>query len=214
MFRLKPGLLTIIGALLPLALGATLGMMTTDTDQGTLAYPMPSGAFVALSVGLAVAHALVIAGYLDVGRRSTGLGRTFCQVGAVGTALVAGVELWSGALASVARDSGAVTALSAGFFTTGLIIAIGTVGAGIALRPSLPRLARPLLVNGLFLALVVIPVRFLGNDELAIAALTIWQASYVWLGVALLRTTPPNAPVTDSAERLVLDNIEEKGRRT
>ncbi|MFP3883801.1 MAG: hypothetical protein ACLFWH_15995, partial [Actinomycetota bacterium] len=129
-------------------------------------------------------------------------------------ALVAGVELWSGALASVARDSGAVTALSAGFFTTALIIAIGTVGAGIALRPSLPRLARPLLVNGLFLALVVIPVRFLGNDELAIAALTIWQASYVWLGVALLRTTPPNAPVTDSAERLVLDNIEEKGRRT
>lgn len=190
MFRFKPGLLTIIGALLPLALGASLGMMTTDTDQGTWAYPMRSGAFIALSVGLAVAHALVIAGYLEVGRRSTGPGRTLCQVGAVGTALVAGVELWSGALASVARDSGAVTALSAGFFTTSLIIAIGTVGAGIALRSSLPRLARPLLVNGLFLALVVIPVRFLGNDELAIAALTIWHASYVWLGVALLRTTP------------------------
>lgn len=198
MFRFKPGLLTIIGALLPLALGATLGMMTTDTDQGTWAYPMPSGAFVALSVGLAVAHALVIAGYLEVGRRSTGLGRTLCQVGAVGTALVAGVELWSGALASVARDSGAVTALSAGFFTTSLIIAIGTVGAGIALRSSLPRLARPLLVNGLFLALVVIPVRFLGSDELGIAALTIWHASYVWLGVALLRTTPAIAPVNDS----------------
>lgn len=188
MLKSKPGLLTIIGALLPLALGATLGIMTTDAGDGTVAYPMPAGAFLALSVGLAVSHLLVAAGYLEVGRRSTGLARTFSQVGAIGTALVGGVELWAGALASASRDSGAVTALTAGYFVTSLIIAIGTVGSGLALRSSLPRLAWPLIVNGLLLGLVVIPVRFLSSDQAGIAALTVWSVSYVWLGVTLQRS--------------------------
>ena len=199
MFKARPGLLTIIGALLPLALGATLGVMTTDTGEGTLAYPMPPGAFFALSVGLAVSHLFVVAAYLEVGRQSTGIARTFSRVGAVGTALVGGVELWAGALASASQGSGAVTALAVGYFITSLTIAIGTVGSGLALRLSLPRLAWPLIINGFFLALVVIPLRFLGSDQAGIAALTIWSVSYVWLGVNLLRSASAMRPAESTS---------------
>lgn len=199
MFKVRPGLLTIIGALLPLALGATLGVMTTDTGEGTLAYPMPPGAFFALSVGLAISHLFVVTAYLEVGRQSTGTARTFSRVGAIGTALVGGVEVWAGALAAAAQDSGSVTALTVGYFITSLTIAVGTVGSGLALRSNRPRLAWPLIINGLLLALIVIPVRFLGNDQAGIAALTVWSVSYVWLGVNLLRSASAMKPAESTS---------------
>lgn len=195
----RVGLLTIIGALLPIGLGATLGMVTTESGAGTLAYPMPADVFVVFAIGLALAHLLVLAGYLGVAGRAAGAGRTFCLIGAVGTALVAACEVWSGGLASADRDSGMVTALDTGYGISSVLIAVGTVGAGIALRPTLARLAWPLLVNGLFFLLIAMPATFFGGDGLRVATLTIWSATYVWLGVALWRSTPDRTAITSPA---------------
>jgi hypothetical protein len=189
----RAGVLTIIGALLPLALGATLGMTTTDTGKGTLAYPMPPEAFLALSVGLAVAHLLVLAGYLAVARTLSGWVRSLAQVAAAGTAAVAGVEIWAGLLATADRGSTAVAVLDASYGAAAVLISVGTVGVAVGIWSRNRRLALPLLLNGLLLGLVVVPLRFAGSDGLAIAMLTLWGTTYAWLGWVLARSASPHA---------------------
>ncbi len=181
---MRTGKLVIMGAVLPLLLGASLGSFTTTEGEGTWAYPMLPTAFLLLSLGLAAGHLLVLLGYLEIARRSRGAGSRFATVGGLGTALVAACEVWSGLVAKTQLDASVITALDVGYAVSSMAIVVGTLGAGIALRASRSRLASPLLVNGLFL-LVAIPVRFLASDGLGIAALTIWSLLYVWVGVRL-----------------------------
>lgn len=197
----RAGVLTIIGALLPLALGATLGMATTDTGEGTLAYPMSPQAFLALSVGLAVSHLLVLTGYLAVARPASGWTRTLALVAALGTGAVAAVEIGAGLLATADRDGTAVAMLDVAYLSCAALISAGTVGAGVALWSRNRRLASPLLLNGLLLGLVVMPVRFAGSDGLAIATLTLWGATYAWLGWILARAPYPQTVRTPNEGR-------------
>lgn len=197
----RAGVLTVVGAFLPFVLGATLGSATTADGEGTLAHPMPPSAFLWLSVGLAAAHLLVLVGYLAVAAHVRGRARSFAQVGAAGTAAVAAVEVWAGLIAEADRDGGAVAALDAAYVACAVVIAVGTVGAGVLLWSAERRLALPLLVNGLLLGLVVVPVRVLGSDVLGIAALTVWSATYAWLGWVLWRTRPDAGPVHVDARR-------------
>lgn len=185
----RVGTLVISGAVLAPLAGATLGSITTSDGEGTWAFPVQPEAFLAMSIGLAVAHLLIAVGYVEVGRRSTGAAAAFAHLGALGTVLAAGVEIWSGLVARADIDDAVVTWLDGGYFVTAVLIVVGTLGAGVALRNAGSRLAMPLLVNGGFFALVI-PVRFLGPDGptidvLAIAGLSIWSLLYVWLGVRL-----------------------------
>lgn len=183
----RAGVLVIIGAVLAPAAGAALGSITTTDGDGTWAQPIEPTSFLLMSVALAVSHLLVAVGYLEVSRRSTGAGSAFANLGAFGTVLAAGVELWSGLLARTDIDDAVLTWLDRGYLVTAILIVVGTLGAGIALSGS--RLAMPLLVNGGFFALVI-PIRFLGTEGptingLAIAGLSIWSLLYIWLGVRL-----------------------------
>ena len=181
---MRAGVLVIIGAVLPLVLGASLGSITTAEGKGTWAYPMQPTAFLLLSLGLAVSHLLVLIGYLDVARRTTGAGSKFAAVGGLGTAIVAACEVWSGLVAKTDRDASVIGALNTSYAVSSIVILVGTLGAGIALYATKSRFALPLLVSGGFL-LVAIPVRFLASDGFGIAALTIWSLLYIWLGVRL-----------------------------
>ncbi len=181
---MRAGVLVIIGAILPLVLGATLGSITTVEGKGTWAYPMQPTAFLLLSLGLAVSHLLVLIGYLDVARRTTGAGSKFAVVGGLGTAIVAACEVWSGLVAKTDRDASVIGALDMSYAVSSILILVGTLGAGIALYATKSRFALPLLVSGGFF-LVAIPVRFLASDGFGIAALTIWSLLYIWLGVRL-----------------------------
>lgn len=182
------GVLTIIGAVLPLALGATLGMIPGETGTATVAGPVDPTAFWWLSVGLAVSHLLVMCGYLGVMRLTAGAARVFAVAAAAGTAVIALVEIWAGLIAGTDADSSAAAALTVGYLACSTVIAVGTVGAGLTSWSQARRLAWPLLVNGLFLGLVAIPVRFLADDTLGILLLTLWGLTYIWLGVVLIRT--------------------------
>jgi hypothetical protein len=153
----------VVGAVLPLVLGVSLGSMSTDSGQGTWAHPMPPTAFLLLSLGLAVSHLLVLVGYVEVARRSAGSATVFAGVGGLGTALVAACEVWSGLLAETDLDAAVVTALEAGYGVCTVLIVVGTVGAGLVLRPTGSPFALPLLVNGLAMVVASV-VRFTAPD--------------------------------------------------
>lgn len=181
---MRTGVLVVIGAILPLVLGATLGSITTAEGKGTWAYPMQPTAFLLLSLGLAVSHLLVLIGYLEVARRTTGAGSKFATVGGLGTAIVAACEVWSALVAKTDRAASVIGALNTSYAVSSIVILIGTLGAGIALHATKSRFALPLLVSGGFF-LVAVPVRFLASDGFGIAALTIWSLLYIWLGIRL-----------------------------
>ncbi|QIG43387.1 hypothetical protein G5V58_11970 [Nocardioides anomalus] len=173
------------GAVLPLLLGASLGSLTTDAGDGTWAYPMPSVAFLLLSLGLALSHLLVLLGYVEVRRRVGAVARP-AAVAALGTAGLVGCEIWSGLEARTDLDAGVLTALDTCYAVASVLVLVGTLGAGLLLRATGSALAAPLLLNGALLLLAV-PVRLLASDGWGIAALTVWSLSYLWLGLRLRR---------------------------
>ncbi|TDU91652.1 hypothetical protein EV138_5263 [Kribbella voronezhensis] len=181
---MRAWILVVIGAVLPLVGGASLGSITATEGSHTWSYPVQPAAFLWMSVVLAIAHLLVLVGYLEVARRTTGLGSTLARVGAAGTAAVALCELWSGLVARTDLDAPVLTALDVGYAISGLVIVVGTIGSGLVLRGTGSRFALPLLVNGSFLAVALL-VRFFASDGLGIAALTLWSLSYCWLALSL-----------------------------
>lgn len=176
--------LVIVGAVLPVVLGATLGSMTTTSGRGTWAYPMPASAFLALSLGLVASHALVALAYLEVRRGNAGAVAATALSGAVGSLLLAGCELWSGLVATTPLDSPVLTVLDAAYAVSAVAVLVSTLGCGAALRAAGSPLAAPLLLNGIVL-LVAIPVRFLAGDVWGVAALTLWSLTYVWVALRL-----------------------------
>lgn len=186
---MRVGVLVIIGAVLAPVAGATLGNITTRDGEGTWAFPVQPAAFLLMSICLAAAHLLIAAGYVAVGRRSTAAVSAFANLGALGTVLAAGAEIWSGLVARADIHAAVITWLDRGYFVTAVLILVGTLGSGAASLKARSRLAVPLLVNGGFFALVI-AVRFLGTDgpsidALSIAGLSVWSLLYIWLGIRL-----------------------------
>lgn len=193
--------LVITGAVLPLLLGASLGGFTAPDGRGTWAYPMPPTAFLVLSLGLAVSHLFVMVGYVEIVGRSRAGGARFAALAGLGTALVAGCEVWSGLMARTDLDAPVLTVLDTCYAATAVLILVGTLGAGLALRRSSSPVATPLLLNGLLL-LGALPVRYLAGDGWGIAALTVWSLSYVWLGLRLsARSQSPSSTLEQTHPR-------------
>lgn len=152
--------------------------------KDTWSYPVQPTAFLLLSVGLVFSHLLVLPGYVEVSRRTEGIGSSLATVGAVGSALVAVCELWSGLVAKVDLDSPMVTALDTGYAISAVVIIVGSLGSGLALRRAGSRFAAPLVVNGAFLVVATLLKDF-ASDGVGIAALTIWSLLYVWLALRI-----------------------------
>lgn len=174
----------VVGAVLPLVAGASLGSVTTSDHPHTWSAPTQPTAFLLMSIGLALSHWLVMLGYLAVARRTSGAASTLATLGAIGTALVGGCEVWSGLEARTDLDAPVLDALNAGYAICSVLIAVGTIGCGVLLRRDGSRYAAPLLVNGIFFVFAA-ALRFFASDGLGIAALTVWSLLYVWLGVRL-----------------------------
>jgi hypothetical protein len=181
---MRTWILVVIGAALPLVVGGALGSITTSEGKHTWAYPVQPTAFLLLSVGLAVSHALVLLGYTEVSRRTHGVASTLARTGALGTVLITGCELWSGLAAKADLDSSTVTALDVAYAVSSVVIVVGTLGCGLVLRRSGSTFATPLVVNGAFLVVATLLKNF-ASDGVGIAALTIWSLLYVWLALRI-----------------------------
>jgi hypothetical protein len=181
---MRVGTLVIVGAALPLVVGAGLGSITTSNHPHTWSHPTEPAAFLLMSTGLAISHWLVMLGYLEVARRTSGAASKLATLGAAGSAAVGACEVWSGLEAKTSLDASVLDALDTGYAISALLIVSGTIGCGILLRRATSPFAVPLLVNGIFL-LFAAAVRFFGSDGLGIAALTVWSLLYIWLGVRL-----------------------------
>jgi hypothetical protein len=184
MISMRVRTLVIVGAALPLVVGAGLGSITTSSHPHTWSHPTEPTAFLLMSTGLAISHWLVMLGYLEVTRRTSGAASTLATLGAAGSAAIGACEVWSGLEARTSLDAPVLDALDTGYAISALLIVIGTIGCGFLLRRVESPLAMPLLVNGSFLLLATV-IRFLASDGLGIAALTVWSLLYIWLGLRL-----------------------------
>ncbi|WP_146211109.1 hypothetical protein [Quadrisphaera granulorum] len=182
------------GGALPLLLGAALGSATTTASADTWAAPMPPGAFLALSLGLAVSHLLVLLAYTSARRSTSGVASAAALVGAVGTAALVACEVWSGTLARTPLHAPVLGALDAAYGVSSLAVLVGTLVLAVVLLRSRPRLplAWPVLVNGLAL-LVAIPLKFFTSDGVGVAALTVWSLTYVWWGLRMRKASRRHA---------------------
>lgn len=175
----------VVAGVLPLLLGATLGS-TTTAGAGTWAAPMPPGAFLVLSLGLAVGHLLVLPAYSALAATCAGGAVRAARVGAVGSVVLAACEVWSGLLARTPLDAPVLVALDTGYAVGTAAVLVGTLvpAAQLLRRAPRPLLAWPVLVNGLLL-LVAAPLKLAVSDGAGIVALTVWSLSYAWWGLRM-----------------------------
>ena len=155
-------------------------------------YPFPSGVAAAVAVLLAVTHVLTAAGFLGVlavhpyaGRRPAAIALRVAIVGLAGLALC---ELASGAIGSDSTDSTPADVVGGLFGVMSLLIAVGSIVAGIAVVRAgrWTGAARwTLLVSGLILVLLVTPANISGDRYAIYPALILWSLTFVWLGRAV-----------------------------
>lgn len=187
---MRTWVLVIVGAVLPLALGGSLGMITTSEGKGTWAYSMDPTAFLFLSIGLAIGHFLILLGYLAIAERTGQRAGQFARVAAAGSALLGLCELWSGLEARTDLDSGRLAVLDTGYVVSSVLVILGTAGAAVALRNG--PFAVPLLVNAMCLA-VAIPVKYFASEGAGIAVLTLWSLLYIPVALRLRTPQPARA---------------------
>ncbi|MGB4778021.1 hypothetical protein [Microbacterium sp.] len=180
--------LTIVGALLPVTFAVAV-LLPPAGHPDTWAYPTAPWLFAVLSVLLAVAHLLVLAGFVAVARTTTGAARVFAWVGALGTLLVAAAEVWSAFIATEPAAGSAAETLSYLYTASSLLIIVGSIGAGVALLRTWRDAGFALLVSGAYLLLIATPVLIIADAVTRTIVLTIWGLIYVWLGLALRRST-------------------------
>jgi hypothetical protein len=197
--RKQGWLWTVIGALVPSAAVLAATRFPASDAKDTWAYPLTPNVFLGLSVTLAIAHFCVALGFDEIADRSGGASaRSFAQLGALGILLGGACQIASGVLGRQDRDSDTIGQLNAGYGLATVLIIIGTLGAGIALRRIWVRVGLPLMVSGYFVLFAVSPAFVYsivkGVDGPRIAALTAWSLLYVWLGLAMRKRVAPREP--------------------
>lgn len=181
---MKTRMWVALGAVLPAVLGPTLGSMTSGAIEGSLSDPVAPRPYAILLVGIGISHLLVGLGLWEVWRRSTGRAAIFAAVATVATFVDVGCELWAASLAKSDLHAGVVDALNVAYVVVGIGIVVGSAGAALHLRDTMPRLTGPLALSAALLAVAVV-VKYAVSVTAGIGILTVWSLSYLWLAFAL-----------------------------
>ncbi len=177
---------------LGIALGAlTIGWPAT-VDEDVWSYPFSFRAGLVIGAVLAVVHLLTLCGYLAVRelarRRAV---RTGVRAAVAGLALLAAAEIVGGAIGKQHTDSAAVGIVGMLFGLASLLVAAGSIAAGLSLvRTSGENgsaVGWPVLLSGITLLVLVTPANIAGDLGFRMAALMLWSACFVALGAALVR---------------------------
>jgi hypothetical protein len=165
-------------------------------------YPFEASAQWAVSGVLAVTHLLTLAGFLGVvmarphGRsRAAAAGLWAAVVGYAGLAVC---ELLSGSIGTSRSDSPEADAVSNAFAVASLVVAAGSVVAGVVIvrRWGLRDLGWSMVLwSGVAMIVLVTPANISGNPVARMIALSLWSLTFVPLGRALIRgrTEPESA---------------------
>ena len=164
-------------------------------------YPFPYGVGLALGVALAIVHVMTLGGLVAVRslgqRRAATLG---LSAAIAGLAALAVAEAAGGVIGDQRTDSTSAQTIGALFGVVSLLLAAGSITAGLVLVRARRRrsLGWPILLSGLTLLGVVTPANIIGNLPFRMAALMLWSAFFVALGAALARKPGLARPPAES----------------
>jgi len=153
---------------------------------GLLSIPVSVGSFtsaeavlIGSSLVLAIGPLLILVGYDALADRSGGgAARSGLQVAGLGLLILAGTKIAS-AVMPLTADSHAGQQLATTYTVAAVLIALGSLAAGLVLFRRWLGIALPLLVGAVAIAATLLPAA----DGLP--AFTVWAASCVVLGLAL-----------------------------
>lgn len=180
--------------------GIAVGIVTLSypaaVSSDRWSYPFDATAQWTVSSVLAVTHLLTLAGFLGVifarpyGRsRSAAVGLWAAVVGYAGLAIC---ELLSGGVGTQSNDSSAANAVGGAFAVASLVVAAGSMVAGIVIvrRRGLRSTGWSMVLwSGVVMVVLVTPANIAGNEKVTTIALIVWSLTFVPLGHALARTS-------------------------
>ncbi len=108
----------------------------------------------------------------------------------VGNLLLAGCELWSGAIVKEAADSPVAGLVGTAFGVASLVTIVGELIAGVAIVRAKVWQGLPawmLLTSALVLLLLVTPANISGSNAFRMIALGLWSLTFIPLGIRLMR---------------------------
>lgn len=159
-------------------------------------YPYPASLMLVVSILLAVTHLLTLAGFVGVRLAAPHRGHRLATVGLwiaiAGFALLAVSELASGAVGAMSTTSPMVILVSSAFGVASLLIALGCIVAGMIIAGAVVwrGLGRWMVLgSGLILLVLVTPANIIGNEILRVAALALWSATFIPLGLTIRRSS-------------------------
>lgn len=156
-------------------------------------YPFPVNLHVAISIALVIVHLLKAHGFfMGLSRLGGKAAQWSMLIGGLGLVVIAITEGFSAVLAGVPMDSPEAANLNNGYGAGTMMLAVASIVGGtiIARKKLLAGRGRwSVLLSGVFIIFVMIPALFMGRGTLAYLALTGWSLFYVWIGMALGRTT-------------------------
>ncbi|MEJ7704833.1 MAG: hypothetical protein WKF47_14770 [Geodermatophilaceae bacterium] len=186
------GLACLVSGVLGVLAGAVTLGYPPAVPEDQWSYPFPVGVQWALSIVLALTHALTLAGFLgliaaDPHRRNRAavIGIWVAVLGYAGLTVC---ELLSGAIGSESNSSSLAGTVGSAFGVASLLTAIGSVVAGVVIvkRNVWHGLGRwMVLASGVIIILLVTPANISGDLLLRTLALTLWSLTFIPLGRAI-----------------------------
>lgn len=186
---------TVSGVLGVLAGGLNLAYPpAVPEDQWS--YPFPASVQWALSIILAVTHALTLAGFLgllvaDPHRRNRAavIGIWIAAVGYAGLTIC---EVLSGAIGAESNSSSLAVNVGSAFGVASLLTAFGSVIAGVVIvrTRAWHGLGRwMVLSSGVIMVVLVTPANISGDLVFRTVALTLWSLTFIPLGRAIMSSS-------------------------
>ncbi|TDE13084.1 hypothetical protein [Jiangella asiatica] len=163
-------------------------------------YPQTPSQLLAISLVLAVAHALSVGGFIGARRLAVAGGGRASRVGFTGA--VAGLialgfcELLSGLIAEEPLDSGVAAVVGTLFGLSSLLFAAGAIIAGIGVIRAgrWPGWGRWLvLATGVVIVVLVTPANAVGDPVFRWVSLALWSVLFIPLGFQVARGLRPRS---------------------
>lgn len=184
----------ILSAVVSIPIGLLNLAYSPSVDSTVWNYPYHPGTHVVVSIVLVIAHLLKAYGFVGLSRlnEATQLTRWSLLVAVLGFVILAVCEGISATLVGVSIESPAAVNLNNGYGFGSMLLAIPSMIGGITIirRRLLDGFGRwSVFLSGAFMVFIVTPALFMGRAWPAYLALTVWSLFYLWIGVALRRTT-------------------------